>query len=561
MKWWNKILKHQNLILALLFLAANILLLLPVLGKNQFFPSHDDTWIIRLQQFDRAIKLGQIPPRLAPDMAFGFGYPIFVYYAPLFTFLSWIFLKIVGSYSLAVVLTIIFVNFLGTWGMFLLAKKFFGAKGGVIAALAFTFLPYRALDIYVRGALAELAALSFLPFFFYFFFGLFEGKERKKNALGLILATVGLLLSHNLMLIIFAYLFLPFLILAFWQLFHHRLPWRWPILVVFLTLFLSAFYWLPMIAGLDNVQAVNQAQKTSFTDHFVYLRQLWNWPWGFGGSDVGLSDGMSFKIGKAHLLLALGGLAALVLAKKWQKEFACLLILGLFSLFFGLSYSSFFWENLPYLAVVQFPWRFLGPLSLAVSFFSGAIIFLPQLRFFSSWPKTVKTAGMAAIVLVSALGLVYFNLKYFTPRFKIYQADEAYLTPEKISQAAKVIPEYLPRWASVWPEEKPAQAVEGEEGKAEISLDSPYKITFRVEGKRPEEIIVNRFYFPGWQVKSASEEKIILEPEKEKGRIVLTSEVGENEEITLFFAPTLVEKIGIAFSILGLILLLVVVFY
>ena len=172
----------------------------------------------------------------------------------------------------------------------------------------------------------------------------------------------------------------------------------------------------------------------------------------------------------------------------------------------------------------------------------------------------VKTAGMAAIVLVSALGLVYINLKYFTPRFKIYQADEAYLTAEKISQAAKAIPEYLPRWASVWPEEKPAQAVETEEGKVEISLDSPYKITFRVEGKKPEEIIVNRFYFPGWQVKGASEEKIILEPEKEKGRILLTSGIGENEEITLFFAPTLAEKIGITFSILGLILLLVVVF-
>ena len=60
---------------------------------------------------------------------------------------------------------------------------------------------------------------------------------------------------------------------------------------------------------------------------------------------------------------------------------------------------------------------------------------------------------------------------------------------------------------------------------------------------------------------SIKEGKIILEPEMEKGRIVLTSKVGENEEITLFFAPTLVEKIGIAFSILGLILLLVVVFY
>ena len=141
MKWWNKILKHQNLILALLFLAANILLLLPVLGKNQFFPSHDDTWIIRLQQFDRAIKLGQIPPRLAPDMAFGLAIRFCLLRLFLLSFPDF---ENCWFYSLAVVLTIIFVNFLGTWGCFF-SQKFFGTKGGVIAALAFTFLPYRAL--------------------------------------------------------------------------------------------------------------------------------------------------------------------------------------------------------------------------------------------------------------------------------------------------------------------------------------------------------------------------------------------------------------------------------
>jgi len=494
-------------------------------------------------------------------MAFGFGYPIFTYYAPLFTFLSWLFLKIVGSYSLAIVLTIIFVNFLGTWGMFLLAKKFFGREGGIIAALAFTFLPYRALDIYVRGALAELAALSFLPFFFYFFFGLFEGKKRKKNALGLVLVAVGFILSHNLMLIILTYLFLPFLILAFWQLLRHRLPWRWPILVALLVLFLSAFYWLPMITGLDNVQAIKEAQKTLFSDHFVYLSQLWDWPWGFGGSAPGLGDGISFKIGKVHLLLALGGLAALVLAKKWQKETVCLFILGLSSLFFSLSYSSFFWENLPYLAVVQFPWRFLGPLGLAVSFFSGAIVLLPKLSFFSKLPKILEIAGAGLIIFISITGLIYFNLKYFKPHFKIYQADEVYLTPEKISQAAKAIADYLPRWASIWPQEKPVQAVEAREEEVTISLDSPYKITFRLQERKPGEIIANRFYFPGWGAKSTSGGKIGLEPEEGRGRIVFASQVGENEEITLFFAPTLVEKIGIGLSVLGLILLILVAFY
>ena len=124
-----------------------------------------------------------------------------------------------------------------------------------------------------------------------------------------------------------------------------------------------------------------------------------------------------------------------------------------------------------------------------------------------------------------------------------------------------MIPEYLPRGVGVWPEEKPAQAVEVEEGKTEISLDSPYKISFRVTEEKSELIVVNRFYFPGWEAKSGSGEKIDFGPEEGRGRIVLTSKVGENKEITLFFAPTLVEKIGIAFSILGLILLLVVGFY
>jgi len=83
---------------------------------------------------------------------------------------------------------------------------------------------------------------------------------------------------------------------------------------------LSAFFWIPAIFE-KKFTLVDQLLLTNLADfriHFVYLQQLWNWTWGFGGSAAGLADGISFKIGKLHILASVTTfvLAAVLLKKR-----------------------------------------------------------------------------------------------------------------------------------------------------------------------------------------------------------------------------------------------------
>ena len=48
-----------------------------------FFPIHDQTQVVRVQQMAEAYQAGQFPVRWVGDLGYGFGYPIFNFYAPL----------------------------------------------------------------------------------------------------------------------------------------------------------------------------------------------------------------------------------------------------------------------------------------------------------------------------------------------------------------------------------------------------------------------------------------------------------------------------------------------
>ena len=84
---------------------------------------------------------------------------------------------------------------------------------------------------------------------------------------------------------------------------------------------MSAFFIVPAIfeMKLTNVGKIISGEF-NFSDHFVFWDQLWNSAWGFAGSAKGRMDGMSFKIGKLHLIFALSGLI-FVLARKRSKWF------------------------------------------------------------------------------------------------------------------------------------------------------------------------------------------------------------------------------------------------
>ena len=154
--------KHLEEEMKTIFLGIAIVILfaiptiLPLLQEG-YFPSHDSPiHLPRMQLFAEALREGNIPPRWIGSLAYGYGYPLFNFLYPWPSFIG-------GSLILAGVpdisaaeLSYGLTMLIAAVGMFLWARSHWGFWGGVLSAIAYTYAPYHAVDLYVRGSLGEL---------------------------------------------------------------------------------------------------------------------------------------------------------------------------------------------------------------------------------------------------------------------------------------------------------------------------------------------------------------------------------------------------------------------
>lgn len=481
------------------FALIALLLLYPILG-HIWYPVHDTTHIARLYLMEKTIRGGQFPPIWASELNSGLGYPLFHFYSPLFYYLSLFVKMLTGSYFTAIKIVLFTALLSGMMGIYQLVKNWVGRAGAIVSAVSFGTLPYIALNLYVRGAYAELLSISLLPWLFY----VWQKLDTKKQVVWSSIITTLFILSHNLIPLIT----LPFL--AIWIIYHHPHSLKKIILPTVLTLLLSSFYLLPLLLERSFVQADNIAKTTDYSLHFVYPSQLWNSTWGFGGSGPGIEDGLSFKIGKIQLLLALFS-SALLLFKKRSGRVIYLLCSTLAAAFMTTSYSQIIWQKIPLLGIVQFPWRYLSILGFFVSVLAG--LFFARIRF------SLMRKIVAAIVVT---GLLFVNLKLFKPQSTISPDVNAYTTKEYLNTIPFTVKEFKPKWTSA---------------SQDFTINSDSKS-----------------YYPTWEV-FVDNIKVKTYPDK-NGLLSFDNPSGSTN-IRYNQSHTTLERISYSLTILGMILIIV----
>ena len=308
-----------------LLLALMVPALLPLAAPGYFFQAHDAHHsVFYLVEFDQAIRDGVWWPVWGADHAIGFGYPLWLIYAPLAYYVAE-FWHLLGFGFTAAVKCAWAVGFLwGAAGAYLLARRWWGALAGVTAAVAFTYAPYHLVQIYVRGDLAEFVALAWLPWVFLAFASLWDNPAPRGIAWAS-LALGALYLSHSAAPLLFSPVIGAFLLACLirsWRL-GGSLPVRRVAGVgaaLFIGVALSAIFVLPMLLERKFIvegQWIRAAY--GYRSQFVFLPQLLNPAWGFGYAVEGAQDGMSFQLGLAPLLLGLVGAAA-AFDGRWRAE-------------------------------------------------------------------------------------------------------------------------------------------------------------------------------------------------------------------------------------------------
>ena len=514
------------------------------LFHSGFFPIHDDTQVVRVAQMALALKDGQFPVRWVKDLGYGYGYPIFNFYAPLPYYFGALF-NLLGFDALVATKIMVGVGIiLAGIFMFFLAKEFWGNFGGLVSALFYVYAPYHAVDIYVRGAVGEFWAMAFLPLVFWGIYKIFQ-----KDRWGVVIASLGfsgIILSHNLT----AMMILPFILLNILFLFIFSKDKKQFVIhnlqFAIFSLGLSAFYWLPALKEMSLTKVFGQiGGGADFHDHFVFLDQLWASPWGFGGSAPGRPDGMSFMIGKIHILssllaLILGGF----LNKKYRNIFLFSGVGFLLAIFLTNRSSLLIWEAIRLMAFIQYPWRFLIFASFFSSFLAGSII--------NALPKKVRWySPLAAVIFIGAL--LFLNIKYFRPQDYLKMTAADYLSEENIKwRTSKISDEYLPKDFPL-PKDKSDVAwkkIEVVSGEVEVKnlLNKSHFLNFETETKKPAEILINVAYFPDWKIWINQKEE---RPKIEKGKLKINLSVGE-QKVFLKFSNTPVRNLANLLSLLSL---------
>jgi len=484
----NKIIKYKIVIIVIFAFLSSWRLLRP-----GFYSMQDDIHVFRLQQFSQCLSDGQIPCRQIADGGFGYSYPLFNFYSPFFYFLSYLFSCFGFSLISSIKISLILLNIIGILGIYLLSNKLFKNKyTSLLATTLFTFFPYRATDIYVRGAFAEFSAISLIPITLYLYYS-YSNKMNKTNLFFTTLFSTFLFLSHNLI----ALLSLPIIVFfIFYPKFEFKFKKLIPLL---LSLAISSFFLIPAIFEKKYITIDTMTQAYfDFRAHFTTLKQLFfDRSWGYGASLWGPVDDMSFQVGLPHWPLAL--LAIFLFIKKNKKNksesilILCLTSLTILSLFMTHNKSTFIWTAIPFLKYFQFPWRFLSITTISVPLLAATIIKYLKFPF-------QKYFTYLIILITILLNINYFKEDIYFPKL----IDQDKLTKsEVLRQSGAGLKDYWPKFGQNFPTTfAPTQPISRFPDTQIISYQkTSNKISTTVNIIQPsDQITLPLAYFPGWQL-------------------------------------------------------------
>ncbi len=459
----------------------------------------DTLHVMRIFEMHRCLDDGQVPCRWVPDMGNGFGYPLFNYYPPL-PYYAGDALHRTGFSYLRTVDLLFAIGLLGAaLSMYTLGRRLWGDLGGIVSAVAYVYAPYLALDVYLRGALAELWALAIVPALLWAVYELVTtGRLRFVPATALLVAA--LLLSHNLVAVIVA----PALLLwgVVLLLTQGRRSWRPALLCGVGALWgfgLAAFFTLPVLIEGDLVQVDNITQPPfHYASHFTTVSDLFLLRTADYSFLLGGRHDTPIQIGWFHWGLAAFAVPAgliMLRTRRWGPGLTVFMLAVFFGVgvFMATSRSKFIWDAFGALRFLQFPWRYLGLASLAAAGLAGA------------WLAVLEHRSFRLRVLVAAVLVGMFvgtGQTFFHPEIRFDVTDAQLLSGDRFAaMEGGAIRDYLPKAVQVIPPSRAGDApvVQGNGHVLGTRAGSDW-LEADVEATDATQVELSLFHFQNWRV-------------------------------------------------------------
>ena len=551
----------ERLALPLTLVAALLPAVQPLLQGQ--LPRFDAVFhLYRLAQLERALLHGTLFPRWFPDLGLGYGFPLFNYYAPLSYYLA-LPLRLLGfSFEATLLGGFVLGHLALVAGTYLWTREGFGKSAALGAALLIGYAPYPLLDLHYRGAFAEVWGLACLAWALWAVQRLNVRGGRLPFVLTA-LCSAALMLSHNVMALLGMPLLAGYALLLAWQHPARKAAALRLFLALGLGAGLSAFFWVPALREQAYVQ-IHQIQIYDYREHFLTLGELFSGPTPTVKGEV--TPYVPHSVGWILPLLAAGAflpdkktLPASARLQKWALLAASLVLLGM-----TLPISAPLWEKLPLLSFVQFPWRFLGPVSLGLAVLGG--VELERLPGSAAWRLPL------ALAAVSLFALTWLFPPYARPQPPLTPPALIRIERETGGLGTTTAGDYLPIWVQERPGDEllalytaaaeddyliprldPTTLPEGAQllaekealNAAQVTLETP--IAFRARFRW--------YYFPGWQVRVDGAPAPTL-PDGPQGLLAVEVPAGKHT-LEVRFGETPLRRTADAISLVSAALLVV----
>ncbi|HUD09762.1 MAG TPA: 6-pyruvoyl-tetrahydropterin synthase-related protein [Patescibacteria group bacterium] len=524
---------RRNIYLILL-LIIGLFFLFPLFHPG-FYLSHDGfAHVARYAAYFKSYMDGQFPARWAGDLNSGYGTPIFIFFYPLPGFIATL-LHLVGFHFETVFKIIMGTSFiLAPICLFWWLRRQASEGIAFAASLIYMMLPYRFLDAYVRGDVAEIASFVFIPLVFLYIDKALEKKRIRDLLFGGIFYAL-FIMTHNGMAIIFSLVFLTYGLIFV----RKRKELIYPLGILLLGICLSAFFTLPFIFETKYTMA-KVILGSLYTQNFITPWNLFYSQWGFN-PEVNVKGGLSPQIGIIYFIAPFVSLVFLLMHKiKEQRKTLFWLAVFILSVFVTTSYSKFLWDHLPLLNLLGYPWRFT-----ALSGFASCMLIFYCFLFLKN--NKIIIFLIVLVIFIFSLPLVTVN-KYIPSK-----SDSFYL-------AYPGTTDYSLRTDTIWTagefsvhSKKQVEIIAGKGTISDLTRKSNLH-TFSVNAITSMGILDNTAYFPGWKVTIDGEKTSIQFQDMDHRGLMEFNVPSGKHNVRVEFKETLIRLLSDIVSVVSLVL-------
>jgi uncharacterized membrane protein len=486
--------------------------------------------------FHHALQAGDLYPGWLAESNAGYGDASFRFYPPALYYLLSAARFLTGNWYDSVLVTFALIFYLGALSIYGWARSLFSPGVAAWSAILFSVTPYHLNQFYQATLLAEFAACSVLPFAFWQLERICQ-RQSLRNVAGLSIGFSLLVLTHLPLTVIGSIALVVYGIVRL-----KKDVWQRSLLLMAsgagLGLLASACFWVTMLAEKFWIRAdrIKPNSSVDFRKNFIF--------------STFSTDNLNVWWMNILVLFsfALFCPALILLHRKTRRSSgiptSSLGIMFLFTLAMSTWLALPLWMMLKPLQETQFPWRWLGLLSMFGSLLTAAAI--PEWRKIASG----RWRPLCLIVMSGIVISIAFSASHIIGEAKFLSPQEFNNTLERIPGTDSVR-QWLPVWASNSPQNMDGEVSAGRRT-VRIADWQPEMRVFDLSPGTEQQARIKTFYYPHWKATAAGNELSVTPAED---GAMLVSLPQEAVTVTLKFVEPMRTRVAAFVTLVGWLLI------